>query len=562
MKFLLLLLSFTLVCKFGFSQTYPTSTGTNTSYEYISNVNIGSIDNTTTGSDADGDGDVGYDDFTTLTAALVSGSEYTLSVTISPDANDYINAWIDWNDDGDFVDAGESYTIVANTGSAGPHTTSVSVPASALGKTVRMRVSLKWNAAPASDESFSYGEVEDYSIIINPWVLKTIGSWDSNGKPNYLDANNDVVEQTDIDSLIGNTSESPKSYLWAGHDLTTFNNGFISKSDIEISSGDSVWITFLSETAGYKNCLGFYTYSTEPTEISDIDTVTLIYPNSSLNGSGGSLVKGNRVLIGVFPDGAKIGWVQFSNAWESDSSQYVDKLPLWTNSYYSQASLNPSSYDHTAIFKYNRYNKWIFSFEDLNLGDKDYADVIYWVTTSSGGFSTLPVSLISFDAELIGEDVELRWATASEINNDYFVVQRSLDNINFEDISQVDGNGNSNIIVDYSAYDFNVPKATLYYRLKQVDFDGTVSYSDISVVHNTNDNSLVIYPNPSNGFFNIETSEPVSVVVTSISGQEIGRYQFIENTKNKLDLSNNAKGIYILTVVSNNNVITKRIVVE
>ena len=118
---------------FSFAQIYPVSIATDVSYEWITNVQIGSINNTTDGSDTDGDLNAGYDNFTDQTAVLLPGSTYTLSVTISADASDYINAWIDWNDDGDFLDVSESYTIATNTGSNGPHNVSVTVPASATG---------------------------------------------------------------------------------------------------------------------------------------------------------------------------------------------------------------------------------------------------------------------------------------------------------------------------------------------------------------------------------------------------------------------------------------------
>lgn len=167
-----------------FAQTYPNSTGTNTGWEYISNVSINSINNTSTGSDADGDGDDGYDDYSNISSDLIVGQTYTLSVTISVDANDYVKAWIDWNNNNDFTDAGESYTLATNTSSNGPFTANITVPAAATQVPTRMRVSLKWNGVPTSSETFSYGEVEDYTLNIS---IDT----DGDGISNYSDLDDD-----------------------------------------------------------------------------------------------------------------------------------------------------------------------------------------------------------------------------------------------------------------------------------------------------------------------------------------------------------------------------------
>ena len=94
----------------------------------------------------------------------------------------------------------------------------------------------------------------------------------------------------------------------------------------------------------------------------------------------------------------------------------------------------------------------------------------------------LPVELISFTASLEGSNAILNWITASEINSDYFEIERSLDGINFESISMIDGAGNSNHQLSYSDIDYNVDLlgvSVFYYRLKQTDFDGSYSYSQI-----------------------------------------------------------------------------------
>ena len=140
---------------------YPTSSASNTNYEYISNVTFSGINNSSGGGS-------GYDSYTSGTAANVTkGQSYSLSVTILNDFNEYISVWIDWNNDYDFTDAGETYIVATNTQTNGPHTVSVNVPLSSTVGTTRMRVSLRWSQAPTSNGSWTYGEVEDYTVNIS-----------------------------------------------------------------------------------------------------------------------------------------------------------------------------------------------------------------------------------------------------------------------------------------------------------------------------------------------------------------------------------------------------------
>src|SRR4051812_27862818 len=93
------------------------------------------------------------------------------------------------------------------------------------------------------------------------------------------------------------------------------------------------------------------------------------------------------------------------------------------------------------------------------------------------------VELISFKAEKASENVILNWSTASEKNNDYFVVERSTDGIHFEPIGTVKGNGTSNQINYYTFEDHSFNSGILYYRLKQVDLDNKYEYSKIKAVN-------------------------------------------------------------------------------
>lgn len=92
----------------------------------------------------------------------------------------------------------------------------------------------------------------------------------------------------------------------------------------------------------------------------------------------------------------------------------------------------------------------------------------------------LPVELLSFTARYNGVNaVDLQWRTASEINNDYFTVERSSDAINFSPLIIRDGAGNSSHVINYTDIDRSPLSGTSYYRLKQTDFNGTYTYSNV-----------------------------------------------------------------------------------
>ena len=139
---------------------YCNSQGNNVNDEYISRVQLGSIDNSS--------GAAGYSDHTAISTNLVSGSSNTITVTPTWTGTVYregYSVWIDYNQDGDFGDAGEQVWTRAATKTT-PVSGTFTVPASASSGATRMRVSMKYNGIPSSCETFTYGEVEDYTVII------------------------------------------------------------------------------------------------------------------------------------------------------------------------------------------------------------------------------------------------------------------------------------------------------------------------------------------------------------------------------------------------------------
>ena len=139
---------------------YCTSASTNVNDEYISRVQLNTINNAS--------GAQFYSNFTNISTTLTKGTQYTITLTPTWTGtvyNEGYSVWIDYNRDGDFADAGEQVWTQAAT-NATPVSGSFTIPASAVENSTRMRVSMKYNGIPTSCESFTYGEVEDYTVVI------------------------------------------------------------------------------------------------------------------------------------------------------------------------------------------------------------------------------------------------------------------------------------------------------------------------------------------------------------------------------------------------------------
>jgi hypothetical protein len=168
--------------------------------------------------------------------------------------------------------------------------------------------------------------------------------------------------------------------------------------------------------------------------------------------------------------------------------------------------------------------------------------------------SPLPIELLSFTAEKKEKSVLLKWTTASEINNDYFELEKSRDGISFETFAKIKGAGFSNQKLDYSHIDINPYRGISYYRLKQVDFDGIYNYSDIIAVNfNSIDQKLQFYPNPTSEIINIEnlnSSSNYIINIYDITGKLIISKNTAQTNTFTLSVNELASGFYTLQVLS------------
>ncbi|MCF8306606.1 MAG: choice-of-anchor A family protein [Ignavibacteriales bacterium] len=230
--------------------------------------------------------------------------------------------------------------------------------------------------------------------------FQTLGTWNDQGVPNYLEPAGDNVSAELLERIAFSLPEYKR--------VPQYHPEFIADSvqkNITVLQTADVFVTFVGEGAAYRNVLGFYTYDSgnPPQSIADIEASrTVIFPNSSLAGSGGGLKVGDKVKIGTFHPGTVIGWFLAADG-------YRNKIPgngNWV--IYSNKNLNPESdtlkKQHNVLLNDLGSGRVILGFEDIrrDMGgcDEDFNDALYYVTAN-------PINSISYeDIVLIDDPVE------------------------------------------------------------------------------------------------------------------------------------------------------------
>ena len=202
-----------------------------------------------------------------------------------------------------------------------------------------------------------------------------------------------------------------------------------------------------------------------------------------------------------------------------------------------------------------------------------------WTTTNNltnsnpgslSGDDNLPVVLIGFKAvkDNDNDKVKINWQTASEINNDYFVVESSVNGADFEPIARIQGAGNSNTVISYEYNDIRNITDIVYYRLKQVDFDGRISYSkiisvdidaagiNINKVYITGGNIVIDFAGSNNSNYKIEVVSVEGKIIHSCDLQKSGSQSVYKIRMDKI-----LKGVYFIRITNGKSSIVKRMTV-
>jgi hypothetical protein len=218
------------------------------------------------------------------------------------------------------------------------------------------------------------------------------------------------------------------------------------------------------------------------------------------------------------------------------------------------------SFVNSTIVSLSSFAANIATFNSVNFSSGN------WFTVASLSRSNpLPIELLEFDALLDGDQVQLNWKTLAEINNDYFTIERTSNFEKWQAVATVDGAGNANKLLSYSTIDKNPLPGISYYRLKQTDFDGQFSYSDLEVVSFKNEmvTKLRFYPNPVSNELTIEgeREELERFKVYNTKGQEVSskvNRKVWEDDRLILDVSKLLKGSYFLRTINKSSIFIKQ----
>jgi hypothetical protein len=173
----------------------------------------------------------------------------------------------------------------------------------------------------------------------------------------------------------------------------------------------------------------------------------------------------------------------------------------------------------------------------------------------------LPIELLSFTADCDYGNINLKWVTTSETNNDYFTIEKSYDMKNWDIVSVISGAGNSTTSIDYTYIDSYESIENVYYRLKQTDYNGAFSYSAAISANCFSEQNikLLLYPNPTNSELKCEFYSPFRdnyiVEIINTYGQTVLQksYELHEDLNFiDFDLSNFSEGVYYFKIYSLN----------
>lgn len=342
--------------------TYCLSKGNSVADEYIGRVQLNTINNTSTGNN-------GYTDFTSISTTLTKGTAYNIIVTPTWTGAVYSEGyavWIDYNKNGSFEDAGELVWSKA-TSTATPATGSFTVPTSASNGATRIRVAMKYNGTPTSCETFSYGEVEDYTVNIATGTADTTAP-----STPTLSASGTTQTTTTLSWTVSTDNVAVTGYdVFRGTTLlgSTTTTRTFSVTGLTAS-------TAYSFSVKAKDAAGNLSASSNVVNVTTLAN-TVTYCGSQGNNTNDERIA--RVVYGSINNASTgtAGYEDFSAISTNitrGTSQTITITPLWTGSVYSEA-----------------YGVWIDFNQDGDFNDAGEQVVSIGATTSSSVSGTISI---------------------------------------------------------------------------------------------------------------------------------------------------------------------------
>lgn len=299
------------------------------------------------------------------------------------------------------------------------------------------------------------------------------------------------------------------------------------------------------------------------------DTWPYSFPNASLP----SPVRERSAQVWkIFEEGSVSEMDVLINFSASDNADTLTNfLPNTYLKLLTHSNTDPQDFSNASVYNAFQINSGgVAEFRNVPVSNGMYVAL---GNTSDYFNSPLPIELLNFDARLNEPVVNIDWSTATETNNDYFVVERAGDDLVWKPLMQVQGAGNSSSTISYHEVDREPLNGVSYYRLKQVDFDGHFEYSDVvSVVrtHKQAENDLYLFPNPSSiGSVYVTLPEHKSdelvgdLSMFEISGKKVWEERAAFNGGQfVLNYGDLPSGIYLIQLQTQDLNLTKKLVIR
>jgi hypothetical protein len=323
-------------------------------------------------------------------------------------------------------------------------------------------------------------------------------------------------------------------------------------------------------------------------------------PNNNLLNTSGALGTGfgagghvsgyannNSTIEGGTEDQAPVIPVDKGYHYEiSRTSDVTANLTInWTNRYQYGTALTPGTSGNAATVSNITWAEWdglewdvisssssgsIHAGTVVGTGANFISSTIFTLGSIDGS-NYLPIDLVSFEGECIDNKTNLEFVVASQVNNDYFTIKRSTNNLEWEEVGFINGGGTNNEEITYTWTDHSPKSGVNYYKLFQTDIDGlSKSFSPIAINCESKVEDYHIYPNPTNGIVSVEfdleyyQGDDIQMVLKDFKGV-IVKSNPIELKRGynnfEVDLNNLPNGFYILSFSgTKNHIPSKRIV--
>ncbi|MEN1784058.1 MAG: LruC domain-containing protein [Bacteroidota bacterium] len=284
-----------------------------------------------------------------------------------------------------------------------------------------------------------------------------IDTYNFQGVPDNM-AFPDPIEQNLLDDINASLPESVPG------GIPVSNPSFLAdkETNLVVTKEADVWVTFVSEGAGYRNVLGYYTYplGQEPNTVDDIAEHRVIFPNVSMRYSGGGLIPGDRVYLGRFPANTVISWFLVANGWTGSTVNSNSTV------YYSNPDFNPESTaatrTHTVLLFDEARELTLLGFEDLRRDqatDDDFNDAVFYAKANpveAIQISNLATIEVANDADGDGVNDELDDFPfdPDQAFNNFAPAANSTGKLAFEDLWPFQGDYDFNDLV--MGYNYNL----------------------------------------------------------------------------------------------------------